>query len=139
MYTVEDIKKAQQELQQKGVKYCVGAYVDIHGVPKAKVVPLAHLEHMAHGGQDNGNLPCRYHDFINYGCRKNGLSAALIEVEVLGFSKTMTLGTRAFGNTESSGSGPYGFSRWTYPSQIDVIINGGGQKFPVLRWTRASD
>ena len=49
------------------------------------------LEHMAHGGQDNGKLPCRYHDFVEYGCRKNGLSAALIEVNVLGFALTMVL------------------------------------------------
>ena len=69
-----------------------------------KVLRRLELEHMAHGGQDNGKLPCRYHDFINYGCRKNGLSAALIEVEVLGFSKTMTLGTRAFGNIPGKAS-----------------------------------
>ena len=32
--------KIQQDLAARGVKYCVGAYVDIHGVPKAKVVPI---------------------------------------------------------------------------------------------------
>jgi len=68
-----------------------------------KVLRRLELEHMAHGGQDNGKLPCRYHDFINYGCRKNGLSAALIEVEALGFAKTVTLGTRAFGNIPGQG------------------------------------
>jgi glutamine synthetase len=51
MYTAEKIKAVQKQLQEKGVKYCIGAYVDIHGVPKAKVVPLAHLEHMAHGSE----------------------------------------------------------------------------------------
>jgi len=35
----------------KGVRYCVGAYVDIHGVPKAKVVPIDHLGHMAGGSE----------------------------------------------------------------------------------------
>ena len=69
-----------------------------------KVLRRLELEHMAHGGQDNGKLPCRYHDFINYGCRRNGLSAALIEVEALGFAKTMTLGTRAFGNVPGKAS-----------------------------------
>ena len=62
------------------------------------------LEHMAHGGQDNGKLPCRYHDFIDYGCRRHGLSAALIEVEALGFAKTMSLGTRAYGNVPGKAS-----------------------------------
>ena len=47
----EKIRQTQERLAQQGVKYCVGAYVDIHGVPKAKVVPLDHLEHMAHGSE----------------------------------------------------------------------------------------
>ena len=46
-----EIQAIQKQLQDKGVKYCIGAYVDIHGVPKAKVVPIAHLEHMAHGSE----------------------------------------------------------------------------------------
>jgi len=46
-----DIQKLQTELESKGVKYCIGAYVDIHGVPKAKVVPIAHLGHMAKGSE----------------------------------------------------------------------------------------
>lgn len=51
MSATPDIKKLMQELKQKGVKYCIGAYVDIHGVPKGKVVPIDHLEHMAHGSE----------------------------------------------------------------------------------------
>jgi glutamine synthetase len=51
MYTAEAIKRTQDELRGKGVKYCIGAYVDIHGVPKGKVVPIDHLEHMAHGSE----------------------------------------------------------------------------------------
>ena len=48
MYTNEKIfETAGRTCATKGVKYCIGAYVDIHGVPKAKVVPLAHLAHMA--------------------------------------------------------------------------------------------
>ena len=47
----DKIKQTQDELRAKGVKYCIGAYVDIHGVPKAKVVPLDHLDHMARGSE----------------------------------------------------------------------------------------
>lgn len=43
-----DIK---QQLRAQGVKYCVGAYVDIHGVPKGKVVPIDHFEHFAQGSE----------------------------------------------------------------------------------------
>ena len=47
----EEIKKISADLREKGVKYCMGVYVDIHGVPKGKVVPISHLEHMAHGSE----------------------------------------------------------------------------------------
>jgi glutamine synthetase len=47
----EEIDQLQRTLKAQGVKYCMGAYVDIHGVPKGKVVPIDHLEHMAHGSE----------------------------------------------------------------------------------------
>jgi glutamine synthetase len=47
----EEIEKLKQELKGKGVKYCLGAYVDIHGVPKGKFVPIDHLDHMAEGSE----------------------------------------------------------------------------------------
>ena len=34
----------RDELAQQGVKYFFGAYVDLHGVPKSKCVPIEHLE-----------------------------------------------------------------------------------------------
>lgn len=51
MYTNDEIANLQKELTEKGVKYCIGAYVDIHGVPKAKVVPIDHLRQMANGSE----------------------------------------------------------------------------------------
>src|SRR3974390_3577089 len=51
MYSEDKIRQTQEQLRAKGVKYCIGAYVDIHGLPKAKVVPLDHLSHMAHGAE----------------------------------------------------------------------------------------
>ena len=46
-----EIHKIQEDLKEKGVKYCMGTYVDIHGIPKGKVVPISHLHHMAHGSE----------------------------------------------------------------------------------------
>jgi glutamine synthetase len=51
MYTKEKIFEIEQNLRDRGIKYCIGAYVDIHGAPKAKVVPLSQLSHMAHGSE----------------------------------------------------------------------------------------
>ncbi len=46
-----EILQLQAGLKAKGVKYCVGAYVDIHGVPKGKFVPIDHFLHFAHGSE----------------------------------------------------------------------------------------
>jgi glutamine synthetase len=51
MKSNDEIRQIRETLKAKGVKYCLGAYVDIHGVPKGKVVPVDHLEHMAHGSE----------------------------------------------------------------------------------------
>ena len=49
--TDQELTDLKQRLQQDGVKYCLGAYVDIHGVPKGKIVPITHFEHFAHGSE----------------------------------------------------------------------------------------
>lgn len=46
-----EILQLQSELRAKGVKYVVGAYTDIHGVPKGKFVPIEHFLHFAHGSE----------------------------------------------------------------------------------------
>ncbi|PTY06976.1 type III glutamate--ammonia ligase [Opitutaceae bacterium EW11] len=51
MKSDSEILQLQAELKAKGVKYCVGAYVDIHGVPKGKFVPIDHFLHFAHGSE----------------------------------------------------------------------------------------
>src|SRR5437870_6577086 len=45
------IAQLRDELKSRGVKYFFGAYVDIHGVPKSKCVPIDHLE-SALGGSE---------------------------------------------------------------------------------------
>jgi glutamine synthetase len=47
----EDQTHLRRTLEDSGVRYVMGCYVDIHGVPKAKVVPLPHLEHMLEGSE----------------------------------------------------------------------------------------
>jgi len=48
MNSMEELK---HKLKAQGVKYCVGAYVDIHGVPKGKFVPIDHFEDFASGSE----------------------------------------------------------------------------------------
>ncbi|HEV7405516.1 MAG TPA: type III glutamate--ammonia ligase [Chthoniobacteraceae bacterium] len=46
-----DLGVLKQDLIDKGIKYCLGAYVDLHGVPKGKIVPIAHFEDFANGSE----------------------------------------------------------------------------------------
>jgi glutamine synthetase len=46
--SVTDLKRT---LIEKGVRYCLGAYVDIHGVPKGKFVPISHFDQFAGGSE----------------------------------------------------------------------------------------
>lgn len=45
------VKAMKEELQAAGVAYCFATYVDIHGIPKAKAVPLASFEKMCAGSE----------------------------------------------------------------------------------------
>ena len=46
-----DVKKLRQEFDKRGVRYMLSSYVDMHGVPKAKMVPVGHLEQMLNGSE----------------------------------------------------------------------------------------
>jgi glutamine synthetase len=41
----------EERLRRQGVKYCLASYVDLHGIPKAKSVPIAHLRRMLDGSE----------------------------------------------------------------------------------------
>ena len=45
------VKEVKELLEAEGVEYCFATYVDIHGVPKAKAVPLASFEKMCAGSE----------------------------------------------------------------------------------------
>ena len=41
----------REELRERGIAYCLSAYVDMHGVPKAKAVPIDHFTQMMGGSE----------------------------------------------------------------------------------------
>ena len=47
----DEIAALKRELEQKGVQYCLPAYVDIHGIPKSKSVPISHFERAMRGSE----------------------------------------------------------------------------------------
>src|SRR5271166_5266034 len=44
-------KQLVQELADRGVKFMLASYVDMHGVSKGKVVPISHLDRMLSGSE----------------------------------------------------------------------------------------
>lgn len=48
MNTTEQVR---EHLEMHGIKYLIPSYVDMHGVPKTKMVPIAHLEKMSTGSE----------------------------------------------------------------------------------------
>ena len=46
-----DLQELKLALKEKGVKYAIASFVDIHGMCKAKMVPLTHFEQMMQGSE----------------------------------------------------------------------------------------
>ena len=46
-----DWQQIKTDLEQKGVRYALASFVDLHGMAKAKAVPLPHLGQMARGSE----------------------------------------------------------------------------------------
>jgi glutamine synthetase len=44
-------ERKREQLRRDGVAYCLSAYVDVHGVPKAKAVPVDHFLQMMRGSE----------------------------------------------------------------------------------------
>jgi len=44
-------RETMQSLIDKGVEYCMPCYVDVHGIPKTKVVPISHFDRMMRGSE----------------------------------------------------------------------------------------
>src|SRR5437660_12742034 len=49
--SVDDLDAIQEDLISRGVRYCIGSYVDVHGVTKAKLVPSNCFARMCRGSE----------------------------------------------------------------------------------------
>jgi hypothetical protein len=57
-----------------------------------KIVLRIALEHLKHGGIENGKLPVTYQDFVRAGIRKNSIREALAVAEQLGMIERTSVG-----------------------------------------------
>lgn len=62
-----------------------------------RVVSRIMIEHMKHGGNQNGSLPITYSDFAAYGIRRSSIKGAILDAIRLGFVDLVETGIRGHG------------------------------------------
>ncbi len=68
-------------------------------MPGLRCIMRLVIEHLAHGGAENGNLKVTHAQFVEYGVGHNSVKPALIEAEALGFVELTYQGGRSYGDT----------------------------------------
>jgi hypothetical protein len=62
-----------------------------------RIVERVLIEHMAHAGTQNGDLPVTYDDFVAHGTRRSSIKAAISIAERLGWVDVVIPGVRGHG------------------------------------------
>jgi hypothetical protein len=83
------------------------------------VLDRIEIEHMHHGGAENGHLPVTYDDFVKYGLHRHAIGPALRELAELGFIEVTERGCA--GNREFRSPSKY---RLTYCPAKSARGNG---------------
>lgn len=68
-------------------------------MPGLRCIMRLVIEHLAHGGAENGKLKVTHAQFVEYGVGHNSVKPALVEVEALGFVELTFQGGRSYGGT----------------------------------------
>src|SRR5262245_55393238 len=63
-----------------------------------RILDRLELEHMRHGGAENGALPCTYNDFEEAGVRRASVAKAIRQGVCLGFVEITHRGGRSISN-----------------------------------------
>jgi hypothetical protein len=66
-----------------------------------RILTRLEVEHMEHGGAENGNLVCTYNDFAADGVRRASVALALRQCVALGFVEIVKTGKRAIAEFRS--------------------------------------
>jgi hypothetical protein len=86
-----------------------------------RVLHRLEIEHAHHGGNDNGELPVTYDQFIEYGIHRNAVSPAIREVEALGF-------------VEITERGRAGNAEWRRPNKFRLTYRQVGRAAATDEW-----
>lgn len=88
-----------------------------------RVMDRLEIEHMNHGGCENGMLACTYDDFARYGIRRQSIPVALIYLEALGFIEVTEQGRASFADLRT-------------PSRYRLTFLNTLQQGPTDEWER---
>lgn len=90
-----------------------------------RILDRLELEHMHHGGAENGCLPCTYSDFVRAGLRRASISLAIRQAEALGFLEVTHRGGRAISD-----------ARWPSRYRLTYVLGGGKSTERTDDWKR---
>jgi hypothetical protein len=88
-----------------------------------RVLDRIEIEHAHHGGNDNGQLPVTYDQFIEYGIHHNAIAPAIREIEALGF-------------IEITKHGRAGNAEWRRPNKFRLTYRYSGRANPTDDWRK---
>src|SRR4029077_6606255 len=88
-----------------------------------RILDRLEIEHAHHGGNDNGELPVTYDQFIEYGIHRNAVSPAIREVEALGF-------------VEITERGRAGNAEWRRPNKFRLTYRQVGRAAATDEWLK---
>src|SRR3954449_10496727 len=93
-----------------------------------RVLDRLEVEHMEHGGAENGSLKCPYSDFAAAGLRRPSIALALRQCVALGFLAISQQGSRAI-------------SKWRSPSQyrLTYLVGRRNSPEPTHEWRQVRD
>lgn len=60
------------------------------------------LEHLQHGGKENGRLKVTYSDFAKYGLRRSTVAQAIVAAEAAGFLERTFRGRKSWGDAKGA-------------------------------------
>jgi hypothetical protein len=90
-----------------------------------RVLDRLELEHMQHGGLENGALPCTYDDFAEAGIRRPSVALALRQCVALGFLEITQRGGRSRAE-----------NRWPSKYRLTYVQGAGKSGMPTHDWNR---
>ena len=88
-----------------------------------RILDRLEIEHAHHAGFDNGDLPCTYDHFHDYGIHRHAIAPGIREAVALGF-------------VEITEKGRSGNAEWRRPNKFRLTYRPAGRADPTDEWRK---